>query len=326
MGESTLKGGDAAFTAALDSLFSIDSETTGRTQADITGRIGQYAHGNEPSHHVAWLYHFTGQPERSWQRVTQILDEFYTAAPDGLIGNEDCGQISSWYVLAALGLYDVAPSSRQWLLIPPRHAEMSVRFEDGRVLTSRREGSGDIARATFNGKDLERSFLWHEEVIGGGELVFELGTASAWGSAPEARPGTPMITAPILPAPWAAAPGDRFRGQLEVALVSAEPGASIIWDTHPGSVPRSGSIYQGPLTLNTTTTLEFAASDSRHTSPVVKARFDVIEHDWRVVVESIPNPQYTAGGDDALIDGRRGPQDWRTGMWRSFPWHSPHST
>jgi len=212
----TALGGDAAFTAALDSLFTIENATTGREQADITGRIGQYAHGNEPSHHVAWLYHFTGLPERSRERVAQIRDRFYTTAPDGLIGNEDCGQMSSWYVLAALGLYDVAPSSRQWLLIPPRHERMSVRFEDGRMFTTRRVGSGPVERVTFNGRPLARSFLWHEEVIGGGELVFELGEASDWGAAPNLRPGTAMIADPILPAPWAEAASDRFRGSLEV--------------------------------------------------------------------------------------------------------------
>jgi len=96
-----LFGGDSAFVAVLDSLFTADSATTGREQVDITGRIGQYAHGNEPSHHIAWLYHFAGQPQRTADRVSHILAEFYTTKPDGLIGNEDCGQMSSWYVLAA---------------------------------------------------------------------------------------------------------------------------------------------------------------------------------------------------------------------------------
>jgi predicted alpha-1,2-mannosidase len=192
-------GGEDAFEAALDSMFAIDSATTGREQADITGRIGQYAHGNEPSHHVAWLSHFTGRPGRSAERIARILDEFYTPEPDGLIGNEDCGQMSSWYVLSALGLYDVAPSSRQWLVIPPLHEKMSVRFEDGRTFTTRRKGTGEIHRVTFNGEPLERSFLWHDEVIGGGELVFELGEDGGWGRTPDTRPGTDMIADPIMP-------------------------------------------------------------------------------------------------------------------------------
>jgi predicted alpha-1,2-mannosidase len=311
-------GGNDAFQAALDSLFEIDSATTGREQPDITGRIGQYAHGNEPSHHVAWLSHFTGRPERSAARVARILQELYTPAPDGLTGNEDCGQMSSWYVLAALGLYDVAPTSKQWLLIPPRYERMIVRFEDGRTFTTRRVGTGRVERVTFNGEPLERSFLWHEEVIGGGELVFELGEAGDWGKAPNERPGNPRMVDPILPAPWAEAENDRFRGHLDVRLATGAPGAAIRWTDGPDLDPQDGVIYDGTIHLESTTTIRFAANDGERSSPVVFARFDAIEHDWALVVTSVPNAQYTAGGPDALIDGRRGPEDWRTGSWQGY--------
>jgi predicted alpha-1,2-mannosidase len=311
-------GGDDTFEAALDSLFTMDSATTGREQPDITGRIGQYAHGNEPSHHIAWLSHFTGRPERSAERVAHILKELYAPTPDGLIGNEDCGQMSSWYVLSALGIYDVAPTSKQWLVIPPRHERMSVRFEDGRTFTTRRVGSGHIERVTFNGKPLERSFLWHEEVIAGGELVFELGDRSTWGASSNERPGTMAATEPVLPAPWAEADSDRFRGSLEVRLASGIANTTIRWTDRPDIDPRKGTIYNEPLRLNATTTLRFVAIEGGRTSPTVTARFDAIEHDWTVKVSSVPNSQYTAGGPDALIDGRRGPLDWRTGAWQGY--------
>ena len=135
-------GGDAAFIAALDSLFDIESTTTGREQADITGRIGQYAHGNEPSHHVAWLYHFAGRPDKSAARVDRIRRDFYTPRPDGLIGNEDCGQMSSWYVFAALGLYPVSPGSDQYVIVPPLFAEASVEMDSGDTFRVRRRGAG----------------------------------------------------------------------------------------------------------------------------------------------------------------------------------------
>jgi putative alpha-1,2-mannosidase len=310
-------GGDDAFEAALDSLFTTDSATTGREQPDITGRIGQYAHGNEPSHHVAWLSHFTGRPQRSYERVSRILDEFYLASPDGLIGNEDCGQMSSWYVLSALGLYDVAPSSKQWLLIPPKHERMSVRFEDGKSFSARRIGEGEISRVLWNGEPLERSFLWHEEIIAGGELVFELGAASDWGSGADARPGTPAPEQTVLAAPWATAAGDRFRGSLDVSLESI-PGNTIYWTDRSDIHPRDGSIYKDRIQLERTTTLRFIATDGEQLSPVVTARFDAIENNWSVDVQSVPNSQYTAGGTDALIDGRRGPDDWRTGSWQGY--------
>ena len=104
-------GGPEAFEARLDALFEALEQTTGRTQADITGLIGQYAHGNEPSHHIAYLYDYIGKPEKRQARVDQILETLYTSAPDGLCGNEDCGQMSAWYVLSSLGKYPVCPVS-----------------------------------------------------------------------------------------------------------------------------------------------------------------------------------------------------------------------
>ena len=102
-------GGPEAFEARLDALFEAPEQTTGRTQADITGLIGQYAHGNEPSHHIAYLYDYIGKPEKRQARVNQILETLYSSAPDGLCGNEDCGQMSAWYVLSSLGKYPVCP-------------------------------------------------------------------------------------------------------------------------------------------------------------------------------------------------------------------------
>jgi hypothetical protein len=119
-----------------------------------------------------------------------------------------------------------------------------------------------------------------------------------------------------LSAPWAEAAGDRFRDHLAVRLAYAVPGAMIRYTTEPGADPRAGTAYTTPLDLDTTTVVRFVALDSERESPVVRARFDAIAHDWRVAVASTPNPQYTAGGPDALIDGRRGPDDWRTGAWQ----------
>ncbi len=112
-------GGNQSFDWALDSLFQGSSETKGREQADITGLIGQYAHGNEPSHHMAYLYNAVGKPAKAQALISKIQKEFYTTGPDGYIGNEDCGQMSAWHVLSALGIYPVAPGSGQWSLGVP---------------------------------------------------------------------------------------------------------------------------------------------------------------------------------------------------------------
>ncbi len=113
-----LGGKENAF-AFLDSLFEGQNAMSGREQADVTGLIGMYAHGNEPSHHAAWLYAILGQPEKTEKYVHKILDELYTSQPDGLCGNEDCGQMSAWYVLASLGCYEVCPGSGQWVETKP---------------------------------------------------------------------------------------------------------------------------------------------------------------------------------------------------------------
>ena len=317
-----LLGGDASCAAILDSLFTMDSATVGRDQADITGRMGQYAHGNEPSHHMAWLYHYTGRPDASAARVGAILRDFYTPRPDGLIGNEDCGQMSSWYVLAAYGLYDVAPTSQQWLIIPPLHPRMSITFEDGRVFTTRRVGAGKVQQVTFNGQPLARSWLSHEEVAGGGELVFTLSEDGRWCAGPLARPGTVPEAGPAMTAPWAEAPAEIFRGQTEVTLHAAEPGAEIRWTADPeedlAAHPAAGIPYTRPIPLEATTTLRFLARKDGRTSREMKASFHALPSDWNLEIFSTPSTQYTGGGPDGLLDGRRGPDDWRHGGWHGY--------
>jgi predicted alpha-1,2-mannosidase len=124
-------GGRDAFRQQLDALFSAEAATTGRTQADITGLIGQYAHGNEPSHHMAYLYNYIDRPDQTRARVHQILNDFYTAAPDGLIGNEDCGQMSAWYVMSSLGIYAVNPGEAKYALVHPFLEHYTVHLENG---------------------------------------------------------------------------------------------------------------------------------------------------------------------------------------------------
>ena len=314
-------GGEERFVTALDSLFEIDSATTGREQPDITGRIGQYAHGNEPSHHVGWLYHFAGRPDKSAERIRPILNDFYTPAPDGLIGNEDCGQMSSWYVLSALGLYAVAPGSPDYVIGPPLFENASLRLENGAhfaiEVEGPREGVVYVERATLNGRPLERSFLMHDEIMAGGILAIETSREpSDWGHAREHRPGSRVAGTPIVPAPWSQADARTFRGTLDVELSSADPEAAILYTTDPGATPDTP--YEGPFTVEATTRIRFQAIHGVRRSSVVESVFHAIPNDWAVDVSSVPNSQYTAGGPDALIDGRYGPEDWRTGSWQGY--------
>lgn len=183
-----IMGGREAFADRLDSLFSAPSDISGESvSADISGLIGQYAHGNEPSHHVAYLYNYAGQPWRTQALCDSILRSLYAPRPDGIAGNEDCGQMSAWYVLSALGLYQVCPGSPVWTLGRPLVGRAALRLPGGRVLTVTAHGGGPAAPyvqdVRFNGQPLRRPFLTHERLTQGGHLEFFMGDKpSPWGS------------------------------------------------------------------------------------------------------------------------------------------------
>ncbi|HEX7339279.1 MAG TPA: GH92 family glycosyl hydrolase [Rhodanobacteraceae bacterium] len=187
-------GGNAAFERKLDELFTTASTLPPNAPPDIAGMVGQYAHGNEPSHHIAYLYAYTGAHWKTQARVRMLLETMYRAAPDGLAGNEDCGQMSAWYVLGALGLYAVDPVSANWVFGSPLvdHAEIDVG--GGRKLTVEARGNGKgkpyIQSVTWNGKPWTKSWIAHAELAKGGTLVFEMGDApnKQFGTALEDRP------------------------------------------------------------------------------------------------------------------------------------------
>ena len=175
-----LHGGKEAFVTKLDSLFIIDSEIKGdNASADISGLIGQYAHGNEPSHHIAYLYNYAGQPWKTQKMVRQILETQYDTSPAGLCGNEDCGQMSAWYVFSALGFYPVNPAEGIYVIGTPMFKKASLKLENNQTFTIIANGVSKenfyIQSATLNGKPLDRCYLTHEEILKGGQLVFEMG-------------------------------------------------------------------------------------------------------------------------------------------------------
>lgn len=164
-------GGKEKFEKRLDDLFNASTKTSGREQADITGLIGQYAHGNEPSHHMAYLYNYIGKPDKTQQRVSQILKEMYVNAPDGLAGNEDCGQMSAWYVMSAMGIYDVCPGGNNYSISLPLFNEINISCTKNKVkILNENEGKGFIQSVQINretnyikdlsSKGLNSSFLF----------------------------------------------------------------------------------------------------------------------------------------------------------------------
>ncbi|MDE2497515.1 MAG: GH92 family glycosyl hydrolase [Xanthomonadaceae bacterium] len=187
-------GGNAGFERKLDELFTTASTLPSNAPPDIAGMVGQYAHGNEPSHHVAYLYAYTGSHWKTQARVRMLLETMYRAAPDGLAGNEDCGQMSAWYVLGALGLYPVDPVSTNWVFGSPLVDRAEVDVGGGRKLVVEARGNGKgkpyIQSVAWNGKPWTRSWIAHAELAKGGTLVFEMGETpnKRFGAALEDRP------------------------------------------------------------------------------------------------------------------------------------------
>ncbi|MCW4474183.1 GH92 family glycosyl hydrolase [Xanthomonas sp. H13-6] len=188
-------GGADRLLARLDQVFDAEVDPSiFDHMEDITGLIGWYAHGNEPSHHVAYLYAHAGQPWRTQARLKQIMDTQYAPRPDGLAGNDDLGQMSAWYVFTALGFYPVTPGSNEYIIGRPFLPRASLNLPNGKRFAIVADGLDDahpyIGAATLNGKPLERAFLRHEEILAGGELRFTMQAEPnrQWGTHPEARP------------------------------------------------------------------------------------------------------------------------------------------
>ncbi len=172
-----LMGGTKPFLAKLDSLFTVKLE--GQTLADVTGLIGQYAHGNEPSHHVTYLYALAGRPSRTQELVREIFDTQYTPTPDGLCGNDDCGQMSAWYMLSAMGFYPVNPVSAEYVLGAPQLPRITLHLQNGRTFTVVAEGLSRenkyVQRTTLNGRTVKSRTISHADIMRGGELRFVMG-------------------------------------------------------------------------------------------------------------------------------------------------------
>jgi len=192
-----LMGGKEKFISRLDSLFNIEEEVHGEfASSDISGLIGQYAHGNEPSHHIAYLYSYAGFPWKTQAIVRRILDEMYSNGTDGLSGNEDCGQMSAWYILSSIGIYPVNPAQGIYVLGSPKFDRVSISTASGNdfeiIALNNNNENVYIQSAFLNGEELRRSYLTHKEILNGGELRIEMGkepNKDLW-SIQEAIPGS----------------------------------------------------------------------------------------------------------------------------------------
>ncbi len=182
-----LLGGTEPFVAKLDQLFGAETSSSEGKPIDITGLIGEYAHGNEPSHHTAYLYMFADQPWKSQERLDEIMRVFYTNQPDGLCGNEDMGQMSAWYIYSALGFYPVNPADGRYVFGTPRFENAEITMPSGNIFTIKATNLSPaniyIQSVKLNGEDYDKGYINHATMVDGGTLEFVLGR----------EPGTPFV-------------------------------------------------------------------------------------------------------------------------------------
>jgi predicted alpha-1,2-mannosidase len=307
-----LTGGDARFVEALDSVFTASPELRGRDQPDISGLIGQYAHGNEPSHHMAYLYDYAGAPWKTQERVREILDTLYRTGREGLPGNEDCGQMSAWYVLSALGFYPVCPGRDEYAIGTPILEKAVIEVGGGNTFTIVAKGlSKDnkyIQRASLNGELYGKSFIRHSDIVRGGELVFEMGDRPklAWGSAKDDRP-TSVMSEKYVMNPFFIAPSRSFFDSLSVGVACYTPGAEIRYTTDGTNPTGHSPKYSGRITIHKKTALKaIALKEGMEPSSVESVDFIEVPYRKTVAYDYPYHQAYTAGGDNGLVDGIRG--------------------
>lgn len=318
-----IMGGEMEYEKMLNKLFSASSKMSGRVQADITGMIGQYAHGNEPSHNTVYLYNFLGKPTKTQRLIHQIMNELYTDQPDGLCGNEDCGQMSAWYVMSALGLYPVTPGCGYYVIGVPHFEMMTMKLENGKKFKVIANNISDENRyiecVKLNGKPLNRSYLYYDELAKGGKLVFEMTNKrnSRWGMAEECRP-TIRIENEIVTTPIINVLAYVFYDKLNVSITHSDKDAKIYY-TLDGTEPTAGStLYTSPFVIEATTEVKAIAVTDGGISKVAAGTFNKIDAGRNITIKNPYSDQYDAGGDIALIDLQRGNDNFRVGMWQGY--------
>jgi predicted alpha-1,2-mannosidase len=297
----------------LDALFSKKEQTTGRTQSDITGLIGQYAHGNEPSHHIAYLYNYTAHPEKGQKIIKQICDSFYTNTPDGLIGNEDCGQMSAWYVLSASGFYPVSPGSNQYTVGSCQFDKVKFNLSNGQefVIADNRSHNEQVSDVIAS--------IQHNDITNGGSLVFRdlnplshsCGGAFGYQEKDNLLCQTPLIRVKKL-----------MNNETIVSFKGLDRNDVVYYYFNDDSL--SVKQYLSPIVIVETTKFTAFAEHKKDKedgivrSPTISATFYKKPNNWTCTPSIQPNSQYTGGGKDALIDGIQGTANWQAGRWQGY--------
>ncbi|WP_445710663.1 GH92 family glycosyl hydrolase [Flavobacterium sp.] len=278
-------GGPEKFEAKLDEMFNSESKTTGREQVDVTGLIGQYAHGNEPSHHMAYLYNYIRKPEKTNEKVKYILDNFYKNTPDGLIGNEDCGQMSAWYVLSSMGIYAVTPGIPKWEATTPYFKQIKLNIENKKF--------SEINQLSTV-QELNNIGGFYEEAK---------------------RSSNYFKYYDITSVPVIEAGSKSFKDKLKITFDSFYKDTEYFYSINNSEF----KMYDKNIILDKSAIIRFYSDNGyERTSDTISAQFFKKPNDYSIDIKSKYNPQYHAGGDEGLIDGIYGDENWKKGEWQGY--------
>ena len=329
-------GGNDAFGKKLDELFTAKSEVTGREDGDISGLIGQYAHGNEPSHGIVYLYNYIGRPWKMQERMKQIMNDLYRPTVDGMCGNEDCGQMSAWYVMNAMGFYQDCPGNTRLIVCANTFPQVKIHLESGKTFTL---NNPNMDRIYY-----EPTFLDYSTIMNGGTYSIPLQPTKEEFAKKDPHKKFADESVKNSPANFAAVPvidaaGQSFRDSLLVTI-KAYKAKTLFY-----SIDGQTHVYESPFYIYESTPIKAwanydsqtsdrayiktggikvskdisASGTTENVSRSATARFyKMPHHDWNIKVLTAYAPQYSAGGNDALIDGIQGEKDWAKGNWQGY--------
>ena len=320
-------GGDTSMEEWLDDLFGASSETGGSWKvADMTGMIGQYAQGNEPSHHIAYIYSYVGVPWKTQRMVRRIMEELFTTGPDGLCGNEDCGQMSAWYVMSAMGFYPVTPGNDQYVFGSPMFRSVIIHQENGKDFTIRApRNSHDnryISRVIRDGKPYTRSWFPYEDLAQGSTFILEMdkNPNRKFGADEDDRPVSRCERA-IVENPWFKVSQPLFTAYTRVEIEAADKDYRIMYQIVPedGPVTNHFDVYKRPFTVSRNSTVyAYCVDKEGHRSFKSQTRLRHVDNTYQVKLHYPFNPNYTGGGERAIVDGVRGETNFRLGGWQGY--------
>ena len=317
-----LMGGDEKFISKLDELFTTDPKLTGRFQSDITGLIGQYAHGNEPSHHMAYLYNYAGVPYKTQEKIHEIVTTLYTNKADGLCGNEDCGQMSAWYVFSAMGFYPVCPGDNKYIIGTPNFEKITITTGSKNNFVVVAQNLSDknfyIQSTTLNKKEYRNSFITHEDILAGGELVFEMGPKpSSWGREKTSRPAS-SIEHPFVAVPYLTAGERVFRDSVTISLSSIDDKSEIYYSIDRSDPKLKIYKYSNPIVVKKTSELKAVCLKDGIFSKVITSAFNRIPDGRTIKLSTRYHHNYTGGGAEGLLDGIKGSNNFHTDAWQGY--------